>query len=398
MSLVRLAWRNIAGSAFRSGAVFLCAALVASLALSATLVVHGAEDSLRQSLQRLGADIMVVPWATRTEEMTGARLMSTTTKRWMPRAYLKRIAAVRGVAAVSPQLYLATLRGDSCCAAPEVHLVAYDPASDFALRPWLEPGIGDTLGLGEAIAGNQVVGPQDGQSLTVYGYLLTLAGRLSSTGTGLDRSLFVTFETAQAMAERAHAQAPGALEVVPDSVSAVLVKVQARSDPHQVAVQIMEDVHGVIPVESASLFQTERSQMIGLLSSVLGLLAGIWALSMVFVGLAFSITANERRREIGVLRALGATPKFIFQSLLLEGVLLALAGGLAGITVATLAFSLFRDPIVQVLNLPFLFPAPPVLVGLATRALILTLVSVTLAALVPALRISRLDPAVAMRE
>ena len=69
MRLFRLAWKNILGSGFRSLVVAVCAALVAGLALSATFVVRGAEASLRTNLQRLGADILVLPWGTMTEKI-----------------------------------------------------------------------------------------------------------------------------------------------------------------------------------------------------------------------------------------------------------------------------------------------------------------------------------------
>ena len=50
MNLYRLAFRNIAGNAFRSWVVALCALLVASFALATTLIVRGAESSLRLGL------------------------------------------------------------------------------------------------------------------------------------------------------------------------------------------------------------------------------------------------------------------------------------------------------------------------------------------------------------
>ena len=53
---MRVVWRNIAGSSFRSAVVFLCALLMAGFAVSATLVGGGAETSLHLALERLGAN------------------------------------------------------------------------------------------------------------------------------------------------------------------------------------------------------------------------------------------------------------------------------------------------------------------------------------------------------
>jgi putative ABC transport system permease protein len=121
-------------------------------------------------------------------------------------------------------------------------------------------------------------------------------------------------------------------------------------------------------------------------------------MSMMLIGLVFSMAANERRRELGVLRALGATRGVIFQSLVTEAGLLALGGGAVGIAVTILAVYLFRRLIIVSMGIPFLFPSPGLLLAQVGAGLGLALLSVTLAALLPAYRISHQDPATAMRE
>ncbi|MFN2183440.1 MAG: FtsX-like permease family protein, partial [Anaerolineae bacterium] len=144
--------------------------------------------------------------------------------------------------------------------------------------------------------------------------------------------------------------------------------------------------------------QGQREQLLSLLNSVVALLAITWVLTMALIAVVFSLAVNERRRYIGVMRALGARRTTVLQSLLLEAVLLALAGGVVGIAVASLAVYLFRSLIMGLMNTPFLFPAPLSLAGLGLGALVLALLGVTLAALIPALRISFQDPAISMRE
>jgi putative ABC transport system permease protein len=121
-------------------------------------------------------------------------------------------------------------------------------------------------------------------------------------------------------------------------------------------------------------------------------------LSVVLIGLVFSMAANERRKELGVLRALGATRRFVFQSLLAEASLLALFGGATGLAVAGLAIFLFRNFIMVSLEIPFLLPSLGSLLIQIGAGLLLALFSVNLAALFPAFKISRQDPAIAMRE
>jgi len=406
LTQLRLILRNIAGSAFRSGAIFLCAALVAGLALSATLVVRGAEERLQHSLERMGADIVVIPWGTmRTEDMQGARLLGLATKQWMPRAYMDRVAAIKGVAEVSPQLYITTLHDTPYCSQPEVYLIAFDPATDFAIKPWLE-GREINMPRGTAIGGTCLRSPNAEGRIDVLGYELQLVDNLAPVGGDLDQALLVSFETANEIISATERQKGNALYLAPNSVSAVLVRVDLGADPHEVAVRILEQVSSVLPIESTNLFQTERAQMAGLLRTALFVLGVIWVLSVVFVGLIFSMAVNERRREIGVLRALGSPQTQIFATLVAESAILALGGGTLGaaLTIALVSgtgdagFAAAGLPHISQWGLPLSVPPLAQLLGLAIAGLLASLISIVLAALVPALRISRQEVALVMRE
>ena len=392
-----LAWRNANNNAFRSWTVFLCAALMAGLAVAATIVIGGAQRSLGLALERLGADIVVVPQGTE-EGMENAFLMGVPARSWMPRDVADRVSGVPGVETVSPQFFLSTLRGATCCSVPEMFLIAYDPESDFTLRPWLEEHDIESLPLGEAVGGSLVYVPMDPGYILIYGTEITLRGNLEQTGTGIDQSMFFTFETAYEIAQMSPELAEEDLVIPADSVSAVMVKTERGVDPHDVALQIQEAAPGVTAVESTTLFRTQRVQILFLLRSVVALLAVAWVLFVALVGLVFSMAVNERRQEIGVLRALGLTQRMVLRSLLTEGLLIAAAGAVAGIAMAAYAVDLFHHLIVQTLGIPFLTPSPLALIGLMVGALVLALGSVTLGAMFPTVRISRLEPALAMRK
>ncbi len=398
MTLPRLVIRNILGSLFRSGAILLCAALVAGLSLSATLVMRGAETGLRRNLSRMGADIIVIPWGTMSQDLDGAHLVGMMTERWMPRAYMERIAAVQGVEVVSPQLYLSTLADSPFSTLPELHVVAYDPVTDFVLEPWLEHDPVGNLRLGEAVAGSAIVDPDGDQNIHVYDYPIRLVRSLNEMGGDVDQTVFISFDTAQAIMDQVRSQPRPPFELAPESISSAMVKVRLGSDPHEVAVRILEQVPSVVPMESTGFFQTQRGQMVGLLRTVLVLSVLTWVLSTLFMGLVFSLAANERRREIATLRALGATSSVVLKTLLLEGATLAVTGGLAGIGLAILIAGLFGDRIARASGIQVVLPSPLVLLGLAAAGLLLAVISVTVAAWLPASRLSRQEPALSMRE
>lgn len=397
MNLIQLAWKNLSGNAFRSWVVFLCALLVAAFALFGTLVMQGAAASLKIASDRMGADILVVPEGAE-ESVEGAIMMGIPAKVWMPRENLQKLASLPEVDSVSPQVYLETLTGASCCSVPAMFMVAFEPETDFTVQPWIMGSAINGLKLGEVVAGSNISATEDDNKLKVYGYEVTLKANLEPTGTGLDQSMFFTIETAREIARVSQTEAEQPLAIPSDNISAVLVKVKQGSDPHKAALRILRNVPGVTPIESANLFQSSRKQLNSLLQVMMVLIGLTWALSVILISLVFSMAANERRRELGVLRALGATRRFIGQSLLAEAGLLALCGAAVGILLAVMAVFLFRHLIVVSLGIPFLLPSVPSLMGMIGVGLILTLVSVTLAALVPAVRISRQDPAAAMRE
>lgn len=117
---------------------------------------------------------------------------------------------------------------------------------------------------------------------------------------------------------------------------------------------------------------------------------GTVALLVGAVGIANTmvISVLERRREIGVRRALGATRWAIASQFLTESVLLSLVGGLAGATlglVGTIAYARSQDWGVVV-------PWTPIALGLLAACLIGTVVG-----LYPAARAAAVPPTEALR-
>jgi putative ABC transport system permease protein len=396
VTLLRLAWKNIATNAARSWIVILCVLFLTGLLFSAVLLVGGAQESLRLVQLRLGADIIVVPEGAESE-IESALLMGDTVQVWMPQENRAKIARVPGVSATSSQLYLASLANAPCCTA-EMLVMAFDPQTDFTLTPWLRQHLDHELSAGEAVGGSDVFVPYGEEHLRIYGSEIDLVGSMERTGTGLDTALFLTFETAYQVAEKSYSLAIRPLEIPPDHISTVLVRVAPETDPRVIALQIAHEVPGVTAIPTSGLFQTFRKQISGLLRSMVVLLSITAVLSLTIISLIFSMTIHARWLEIGIMRALGATQGEVLQTLLSEAFILALCGSITGIMLTGLAIHLFRNLIVISFAMPLLFPAWPSLITMTGGGLVLGLVGVGLAVLFPVIRASRLDPAEAMRE
>ena len=62
-----------------------------------------------------------------------------------------------------------------------------------------------------------------------------------------------------------------------------------------------------------------------------------WVIVVLMIGALFSTIVNERRREIGLLQAVGATRRFIFRLIMVEAMQLTVIGGIIGLVVGAVA-------------------------------------------------------------
>jgi putative ABC transport system permease protein len=134
---------------------------------------------------------------------------------------------------------------------------------------------------------------------------------------------------------------------------------------------------------------TARAAAAGAFNSLfLGL--GVVALIVGAVGVAniMIISVLERRSEIGLRRALGATKAQIRTQFLAESILLALIGGLVGVLAGAAATAVYAST----KNWAVVVPAEAWSAGIASAILI-----GAFAGLLPAIRASRMPPTVALR-
>jgi lipoprotein-releasing system permease protein len=129
-------------------------------------------------------------------------------------------------------------------------------------------------------------------------------------------------------------------------------------------------------------------------------------LALIVLVAAFNIVSTlfmvvlEKRRDIGVLKSLGATPGFVLRVFLLEGLIIGGAGtGFGALLGAGLIFVLKRYPFVHLPGDVYFIETLPVRPEAGDFVLVIAsaLVLCLAAALYPAWRASRLDPVAAIR-
>jgi len=372
--------------------------VLAAFLMSTTLLARSIKHSLQVGTKRLGADIVVVPAGKEMETQTAILLGKPVSGAWMPAENIGRISQVEGVAKVSPQLFLQTLTGAACCSAWDMFMVAFDPETDFTVTPWLREKLNKPLSSRDVIGGDWVIVPEATGEILIYGAKVNLAGKLEPTGMGLDQTMFLSFETAREIAKESVTAAARPMEIPEGKISAVQVKVKENHGIDEVAKRIMDKVPGTYAFASLELTRAIHRQTEGLFRMLFLGLTVVWVLAVILSGLVFSLMVNERRREIGLLRAVGADRKFIFKLFLTESSVLGLGGGLIGVVFAVVFVCLFRVYLMLSADVPLLIPPLPSLLTFMLACLVIALILALPALLYPAIRASRVDPAVAMRE
>jgi len=125
---------------------------------------------------------------------------------------------------------------------------------------------------------------------------------------------------------------------------------------------------------------------------ILVLLSGIIGISNIML-----IVVKERTKEIGIRRALGATPWSIRLQILLESIFLTIISGMAGIALAAGLIALANSILDGMDSSDMMFANPSVNIGVVVIALIILIVSGLLAGLIPAQTAIRVKPVDALR-
>ena len=168
-----------------------------------------------------------------------------------------------------------------------------------------------------------------------------------------------------------------------DKCTYILVKLKDGEDDEKVAAKINE----VLPGNKVNLtreFVIDSQQRLSSLNTFLRVLVGLGAfVSITFVLLSMYTTITERRKEIGILKSLGASKGFIIK--VIEGE--AFIIGILGVVVGGIASAVASFLIASQFNLTFEFST-----GWGVTATAIAILGSLVGALYPAWRASGIDP------
>ena len=406
MNLQSLVWKELRErpAAMATSVVAILLGVAALVAMRHMTVFS--EREVTQQLSALGANILVLPKSASLQDYYAADLNGQT----LPEEHAAQImlAGLTGVEKLSPKLCVpAQLQGRP------VTLTGILPQSEFQTQAaWQTASLFSSnkhVGCKKANLGpnpesltpeslasertiekllyHQVVvgadvassfGLKPNAEIELLGDKFTVLAALPATGTVDDSRIFAHLHTVQQLGKTG--EVVSAIEVMGccEDAAGQLVPELSKLLPDCKVVTISQLVQTQVGVNQL----VARASILVLV--VLVLVGGASVLSTI------SSNVRERRREIGTLMALGATPGLISRLFLLKATWLGVVGGIAGSILGT-ALAVGLGPTWAGVNIT---PLPHIGILASTAALAVTL----FAAYWPARQASRLDPCTCFQE
>mgnify|MGYP001182379486 FL=1 len=360
--------------------IFTLLGIMIGMASFVTFMALG--GSLKSQIEResaaLGANLVVTPKGSCAYEqvsiLTGEQLPTNITK--------DEVAAIRSIDGITAIPYLAER---SAINNRPVSVMGILPEETRSFKNWqLAQGdyfpndTADGAVLGWVLA--EQFGLLPGAEVRIRGNQIKVLGVLEETGGKDDLTVFLSLPQAQRIYEQK------------ELVSYVAVRVDRLEEVELYANKIKDKVS--LGVVSDKQMRSSVLSIVGTVNNTLQLIAAVAILAAAFGIVNTMMTATyERKREIGILQAMGATRSLIFRLFLFESGVYGLLGGIGGVLLGGLV-AVFAMPLIsQNAATSFVKGSQSSLdpVMFAGAILFSTLVAIV-AGLYPAIKASKLSP------
>ncbi len=398
----KISVRNLRTRRLRSWLTILGIVVGVFLVITLISLSSGIQDSISKQLKSLGGDvIMVMPGSMDNPMMNflGGQELS--------KEDLETLQKVKGVDLVLPMSYKAKImhykdkqKTIFLAGIPwdeGVSMLTEFQGWTLSAGDWPKPGKRELI-IGSMVADKDFFGKRlrIGEEATIAGRTFKVAGILNSSGSKTD-------DTAVYLDQKVYQQITGDRK---GGAQIAMLKIKEGASSDNVVKKIKESLTLVRKRkqgEDASNFTVIDSEKMG---GIVGGIMGVIKLSvMVFAGIAILVgglgimntmftAVQERTKEIGVLKAIGATNAAVIIIFLIESSILGLIGGLGGIVLG-LVIAKFIELYGQVH--PMFYFEAYMSFSLIVFSLLFSLLIGGLSGYLPARRAARLNPTEALR-
>jgi putative ABC transport system permease protein len=387
----------------RNLATIFCFAFIAANIFSAQYLISGASWSFDQGVNRMGADLMVVPaqyqWLFRGSgvENTAALVRVEPVAFHFPSSTMNTMKNVRNISKMSPQVYVAKLWVPDLSLSP-VYIYGIDPSTDFTIQPWLQRPLDHPMNSGEVIIGN-ALSAEPSSRVTFSGHTFTVAGKLDPTQSEVDQTVFFEMKDAYSLADGEGIVSPSDSPVKPGAISAVMVQVAPEADPGMVSSRIRQPSTSITVIQRHFTLDPTSRDVQGL-PAILNMIAAVVIVAAFpLIALIAAMVTSERQREIGLFMSMGAKRGIIFSLVIIESLVLATLGGVAGVGASLAVFYLLNAQgfLTSALQVSFRMPSATGVAEITAITLIIVITIGSIASLWPAYRSSLMNPYDAIR-
>jgi len=368
--MIRLAFRNLFQNKIRLVISVGGVALALLLILSLDAIFTGVERRVTAYIEHSGADIWVSQADVRNMHMASSSL---------PDSVARKVKYVPGVASVTPILYLTNnvVAGDERNLA---YIIGLPENAEFG-GPWSIssgqslPAQGETI-LNRNIAVNS--GIALGDEVEILGDEFKVTGFSEGTASLVNSVAFISMDDFEEMR--------GSY----DTVSFLLVKVSDGESPEVVAARIKTQVRDVT-AQTRTDFATQERQVIKDMSTDLITIMNLigFLIGLAVMALTVYTSTLSRRREYGMLKALGARNTDLYLTVLAQAILSVVLGFLFGLVITlllTVVIPIFGSNLLLVVSRVSLLKVGSV-----------SLVIAAVSAMLPIRQIAGLDPVMVFR-
>ncbi|MEJ2690648.1 MAG: ABC transporter permease [Deltaproteobacteria bacterium] len=400
VSLFGLAFQNLQVKHLRFYIILFGVSIVIAAFFASSILVMGIHHSLEKGLSKLGADLLVIPKESLVNMKT-ALLTGEPSSFYMDNKVIDNIRKIKGVKRVAGQIFLTSATGD-CCVMGNSFLIGFNPADDFTVLPWVDKKVGKDFPKDGAIVGAMT--PWEiGEPVKFYGVDLTVWAKLERTGIGLyDNAIFFDIDKSYEMADLSQSRSDiRPLKPIRNKISGGLVQLEVGSKIPFITFSILRDNPGLKVVTTGNIQTSARQTTVAVFSGIVVLIIILVLSNVLMINAIFSAVVNERRREIGIVRAIGATRADIFKLILYESSLISFLSGVVGMFVGAVLLKLFQRSIVfylKLLNIPFMLPPISIIAAMALGAIIIAFLMGISGSTYPAIMAVRIDPHDTMKQ
>lgn len=384
MSFVKFALKNL--FAHKTRTMLTLGSMVVAVAVLFTLVSfnRGYEKALKSQLQGMGIHMMVVPVGCPYEAasliLKGGKITS-----YLPADVLKEVQAMPEIDVAAPMFMSGIVRPDE--GRTDIY-VGIDSTTIRLKNWWKLKGrffqkptdviLGNDVTLIElSHVGDQIYVPEKDLTLDVV-------GELQPTGNEDDGFFYIPLATAQSMFGQ------------PDKLTGISIRLKNPDDAPVVASRLGK-IKGAEVITMGELLGTMMTLIGSAKSLLLSIVLIIIIISALGVLNTVLMSVFERTKEIGVMRATGASQAHIFGLVWLETLMLSLLGGIGGLGLALVGARLLESLVKKFLPLA---PKGSV-IALEPGSFLLIMAFVlgiaVVAGFYPALRAARAKPIEALR-